>query len=88
MEINKKLLKDYLTERSLLVDDDYIIEEISSCRIMDNVMGEKAININMQFSLNHGKEIYSDNVSVRYNSYMNFLLKIRKQKVDKIINKL
>jgi len=88
MEINKKLLKEYLIERSLLADDNYVIEKISSSRVMDNAMGEKSINISMQFSFNGSKEIYSDNVSFSYNKYMNFLLKKRNSKLKKIINEI
>jgi len=83
-KIDKKTLKEYLIYRDILTDDGYNVEKISSAIKVKNQMGEDAISISMQFSLNDGKELYSDNVSIHYETYKIFLLKQRKQKIDKI----
>lgn len=86
MFVDKTTLKDYLVYRSLILDDNYDIKRISSYKITTNLMKEKAINISLDFSLNDSSVIFTEDVTIHYNSYMNFMLEKRNQKLKKIVD--
>jgi len=87
IKFDKKLLKEYLLEQTLLSDDNYDIEEITSCKMIKNESGNIMISIILKFSINGGKEWYIDNIDINYNIYNNFLLRKRKDKINKIKNR-
>ena len=85
MTCNKNELRDYLVERLILDYDKYEIGEITSLVKRTNPIGNPYLDIVIKITI-CGDRKFTDNVCIDYQSFIEFKIRNRKKKLERIID--